>query len=99
VPIDGVTLRALQVDEVREALWQHHKLLYNAYDHYALLYTDDGHDVNAHGAHRALPPTTFSAQQCPPRGSVWAHTGPSLQLPSVLPVPTDRAALYGVHCR
>ena len=32
-----------EVDEVREALWQHHRLVYNAYDHYACLYSESEH--------------------------------------------------------
>ena len=31
-----------EVKEVKEALWQHYKLIYGAYDYYSMLYTDDG---------------------------------------------------------
>ena len=30
-----------EVDEVREALWQHHRVLYGAFDYYSTLYSDN----------------------------------------------------------
>lgn len=31
-----------EVGEVKEALWQHYKVIYGAYDYYSMLYTNDG---------------------------------------------------------
>ena len=80
-----------EVDEVREALWQHHRVLYGAFDYYSTLYSDNENSLGepdvfnmSFTAYMAMVASGATAHhaQLPVHAQCSAHRTPLRRLPS-----------------